>query len=88
MKLKAEILATEKFEIEGKKFVRIQGFINDLGIFKHTVKEEIVPDVLEGRKVTLNFEAGLDKSCKIYSKLVSISLDNEEKNADSESVPY
>lgn len=83
MNIKASILATEKFMIEGKSFVKIQGFINGLGVFQQTVKEELVPDSLEGKEALMLFSIGLDNKLKPYLKLKGISLD---LNNDIESI--
>lgn len=74
MNVIAKILATEKFAIEGKKFVKLQGFINGLGLFQQTVKEELVPDFLEGKECCLCFTVGLS-NFKPYLKIKGISLD-------------
>lgn len=74
MEIKARILLSEKFVIDGKNFVKIQGFINGLGIFKQTVREEIVPDAIEGKEVLLNYNIGLDNACKPYLRLNGITL--------------
>jgi hypothetical protein len=89
MNVIAKILSTEKFEIDGKKFVKVQGFINGLGVFKQTVREELVPDSLENKECCLSFALGLDEKCKPYIRLKAISLDlNTEKVSDDMSVPY
>lgn len=74
MNVIAKILASEQFEIEGKRFVKLQGFINGLGLFQQTVKEELVPDSLEGKEVCLMFCIGL-ANFKPYLKIKGISLD-------------
>ena len=75
MNVTAKILATEQFEFNGGKFVKLQGFINGLGVFQQTVKEELVPDSLEGKECLLMFSIGLDGKMKPYLKLKGISLD-------------
>lgn len=78
MKFIAEIKSSEKFEIEGKKFVKLQGFINGLGLFQQTVREEIVPDSLEGKECELGFEVGL-VNFKPTLKLTSLKvIENDE----------
>lgn len=75
MNVIAKILATEQFEFNGGKFVKLQGFINGLGIFQQTVKEDLVPDSLEGKECVLMFSIGLDNKLKPYLRLKGISLD-------------
>lgn len=80
MNVIAKILASEKFEFNGSKFVKLQGFINGLGVFQQTVKEELVPDALEGKECCLMFAIGLDGKMKPYLKLKGISLDTSVIN--------
>lgn len=75
MNVVAKILATEKFAFNGNNFVKLQGFINGLGVFQQTVKEDLVPDSLEGKEVTMMFSIGVDSKLKPYLKLKGISLD-------------
>ena len=72
--LTANIFTTQQFEIEGKKFVTIQGTIENIGIFKQTVPESLVPDSLEGRSCTMSFDVGVDYKFKPSLKLKSIKL--------------
>lgn len=81
MNVIAKIMSTEQFEIQGKRYVKLQGFINGLGLFQQTVREELVPDMLEGKECCLNFCIGLS-NFKPYLKIKGISLDTslvEEK---------
>lgn len=75
MNLKAKILATDKFQIEGKSYVKLQGFLQNVGVFQQTVREELVPDSLEGKECVMVFNVGLDNRMKPYLKLNGISLD-------------
>lgn len=74
MVVKAKILATERFSIDGKAYVKLQGFLSNKGLFQQTVKEELIPDILEGRECNLEFDIGLDGKLKPYLRLKSISL--------------
>lgn len=75
MNVIATIVANEPFEIEGKSYVKLQGFINGLGVFKYTVREELVPDSLEGKECILMFSIGVDGFCKPKLCLKGISID-------------
>lgn len=75
MNVIAKILATEQFEFNNGKYVKIQGFINGLGVFQQTVKESLVPDSLEGKEVCMMFSIGVDSKLKPYLKFKGISLD-------------
>lgn len=72
--LTANIFTTQQFEIDGKKFVTIQGTLENIGIFKQTVPESLVPDTLEGRSCTMYFDVGVDYKFKPSLKLKSIEL--------------
>lgn len=72
--LTANIFTTQQFEIDGKKFVTIQGTLENIGIFKQTVPENLVPDSLEGRSCTMNFDVGVDYKFKPSLKLKSIKI--------------
>lgn len=82
MNVIAKILASEKFEFNGGKYVRLQGFINNLGVFQQTVKESLIPDSLEGKECVLNFGIGIDNKFKPYLRLKSISLDTSVSDND------
>lgn len=72
--LTANVFTTKQFEIEGKKFVTIEGTLENIGIFKQTVPESLVPDSLEGRQCTMNFDVGVDYKFKPSLKLKSIKI--------------
>lgn len=74
MVLNAKVLCTKKFSMDGKNFVTIQGIINEKGMFQQTVREELVPDFLEGKEISLNYDVGIATNFKPYLKLVSIKL--------------
>ena len=74
MNVLAKIITSEQFTIEGKRYVKLQGFINGLGLFQQTVKEELIPDSLEGKECVLKFVIGLNQF-KPYLKISGISLD-------------
>ena len=74
MNVLAKIITTNQFTIDGKKFVKLQGFINGLGLFQQTVREELIPDSLEGKECILKFSVGL-ANFKPYLKITGISLD-------------
>lgn len=73
MKVRAEIKTSKQFDFNGSKFVTLEGFINGLGIFKQTVKENLVPDSLEGKECEIEFTLGLN-NFKPCLKVVSINL--------------
>ena len=75
MNVIAKVLMSKKLEFDGKKFVKIQGFINDIGIFQKTVREELVPDNIEGKEVCMMFGIGIDSKLNPYLNLKGISLD-------------
>lgn len=77
MNVIAKIFSTEKFEIEGKKFVKLEGYLNDIGVFKQTVREEIVPDFLEGKECVIMFAVGVDAFCKPTLKIKGITFDDD-----------
>ena len=72
--LTANVFTTKQFEIDGKKFVTIEGTLENIGIFKQTVPESLVPDSLEGMTCTMNFDVGVDYKFKPSLKLKSIKL--------------
>lgn len=72
--LTANVFTTQQFEFDGKKFVTIQGTLENIGIFKQTVPENLVPDSLEGRTCTMVFDVGVDYKFKPSLKLKSIKL--------------
>lgn len=74
MKINARVICTKKFMIEGKGFVTIQGVMNDKGMFSQTVREELVPDKLEGTSIEINYDIGIANNFKPYLKLVSIKI--------------
>ena len=83
MNVIAKIMTSEQFEFNGQRFVKIQGFINGLGLFQQSVKEELVPDGLEGKECCLMFKIGL-VNFKPSLKLVGISLDTNLVDIDKE----
>lgn len=74
MKVLAKIIASNRVDYDGKKFVKLQGFLNGLGLFQQSVKEELVPDFLEGKECLIEFSIGI-MNFKPYLKVVGISLD-------------
>ena len=74
MNVKAKILFSERFNFNGGNYVKIPGFINELGIFQISVKEELVPDICEGKEVSLDYGIGIDGKHKPFLKLNGISL--------------
>lgn len=74
MVLNAKVIVTKKFMMDGKNFVTIQGIMNEKGMFQQTVREELVPDVLEGKEIALNYDVGIATNFKPYLKLVSINI--------------
>ena len=64
MKVLAQILISRQVEYDGKKFNKLEGYINNLGVFKMTVPENKIPDRLDGKKCVLEFDMYLDKNCK------------------------
>lgn len=74
MILNAKVICTKKFSIDGKGFVTIQGIMNERGMFSQTVREELVPDILEGKEIALNYDVGIATNFKPYLKLVSINI--------------
>lgn len=74
LKLNASICASKQFEINGQKFVTIEGFLQNIGIFKQTVKEELVPDSLEGKNCSIEFDVGVDSKFKPSLKVKRIEL--------------
>ncbi|MBR2705544.1 MAG: hypothetical protein IKE91_08770 [Clostridia bacterium] len=74
MILNAKVIVTKKFVMDGKHFVTIQGIMNDKGMFQQTVREELIPDVLEGKEIALNYDVGIATNFKPYLKLVSINI--------------
>lgn len=75
MNIIAKVLFTDRFEIDGNQFVKIQACTNDKGVFCITVKESLVPDFLEGKEACFCFDIGFDKSLKPYLKIKGITLD-------------
>lgn len=79
MRCLMEVATTEKFNIEGKTYVKLQGFATMDGwdkkkLMETTVREELVPDSLEGKSCIMDFEIGLSKF-KPYLRLKSIVVD-------------
>lgn len=79
MKCLMEVATTEKFSFDGKSYVKIQGFAQMDGwdkkkLMETTVREELVPDSLEGKTCLLEFEIGLSKF-KPFLRLKNIVLD-------------
>lgn len=73
MKLKAKVLFSEKFSFNNQQYVKIQGSLENMGLFDISVKESLVPDSIEGKTVNLDYEIGLIKF-KPVLKLKSISI--------------
>lgn len=59
MKVIAQVVSSKQFDFNGGKFVTLEGFINGMGIFKQTVRENLVPDNLEGKNCEITFKIGL-----------------------------
>lgn len=76
MKVKAKIVCTKKFSIEGKSYVTLQGVMNEKGMFCQTVREDLVPDHLEGTSIELDYDIGIANNFKPYLKLQSIKITN------------
>lgn len=74
MKVQAKVICTKKFMIEGKGYVTLQGIMNDKGMFSQTVREELVPDKLEGCSIEMNYDIGIANNFKPYLKLESINI--------------
>lgn len=74
MNVIAKIFTTEQFSFDGKRYVKIKGIMNEKELFEQTVREELVPDGLEGKEAVLDFEIGVAKF-KPYLKLKSIVID-------------
>ena len=74
MKVNAKVVCTKRFTIEGKGYVTIQGIMNEKGMFSQTVREELVPDRLEGCTIELNYDIGIANNFKPYLKLESINI--------------
>lgn len=73
MKLKAKVLFSEKFSFNNQQYVKIQGSLENMGLFDISVKENLVPDSIEGKTVNLDYEVGLIKF-KPVLKLKSITI--------------
>lgn len=74
MQVLAKIFTTEQFSFDGKKYVKIKGIMNEKELFEQTVREELVPDGLEGKEAVLEFEIGVSKF-KPYLRLKRIVID-------------
>lgn len=74
IRLNANVLTSNQFEIDGKRFVTVQGTIQGIGIFKQTIPESYVPDNLEGKSCTFVFDIGVDYKFKPCLKLKSIEI--------------
>lgn len=59
MKVIAKVMSSRQFEFNGVKYVTLEGFINGLGIFKQNVRENLIPDNLEGKDCEIAFKIGL-----------------------------
>lgn len=71
--MKAEVKLSRKYEFNGKKFVELQGFLENLGLFKFSCDEKLVPDGLEGHVASIDFGIKL-VNFKPQLKVKSISL--------------
>lgn len=74
MKLNAKVLFSEKFSFDGKSFVKIQALCNGKGIFQQTVREELVPDSIEGKEVNFVYDIGFDSKLKPYLKFNGLEI--------------
>lgn len=59
MNIIIKVVTTKKFQFNNQNYVGIEGFANGLGIIRQTVKEELVPDELEGKTIKLGICLGL-----------------------------
>ena len=78
LKVKCQVIFTEQFAFNGNKYVKIQGKINNLGLFQQTVREDLIPDNLEGKNCTMVFTLGVDSKLKPYLKFSEIIIENGE----------
>lgn len=78
MKVLAQVLVSKQVEYDGKSFNKIEGYINNLGVFKLTVPEKLIPDKLDGKEVVMGFDLYIDKNCKPQISLKSISCNEIE----------
>lgn len=79
MNVNAKIMTSEQFEFNGQKYVKLGGFINGLGLFQQSVKEELIPDKLEGKEVNLEFDIGLvNFKPSLKLKKITINSSSEE----------
>lgn len=80
MKLNFAVLLSKQFEIEGKSYNQIQGFIAGKGVFKATIPEQFVPDNLDGKMCSVDCDIAIDKNLKPYFKFDWSSLKVGEQN--------
>lgn len=77
MKLRASVLFSDRFEFDGKKYVKMQCYCLGRGVFVQTVREELVPDNLEGKEVSMGFDIGFDNKLKPYLKFTGLEVIKE-----------
>ncbi len=66
---------------DGRRWVKLEGILLGVGIISTILKEEMVPDSIEGKTVTSVFSIGVSKEFKPYLRLVEIS-DSYENHPD------
>lgn len=75
--MRAEIKVSRKYEFNNKKYVELQGFLENLGLFKFSVDEKLVPDDIEGHVVSIDFGIKL-VNFKPQLKVKSIRIEEGE----------
>lgn len=75
--MRAEIKVSRKYEFNNKKYVELQGFLENLGLFKFSVDEKLVPDDIEGHVVSIDFGIKL-ANFKPQLKVKSIRIEEGE----------
>lgn len=73
MIIRAKIETSEKFSYKDKRYVKIAGYLEGRGLFEQTVREELIPDNLEGKTCEIEFAVGLSHF-KPYLKIDSIKV--------------
>lgn len=74
MKLNAKVIFSEKFSFDGKNYVKIQAIANGKGVFQQTLREELVPDSIEGKEVNFNYNIGFDQKLKPFLKFEGLEI--------------
>ena len=61
IRLPITVVVSKKIKKEGKEFNILEGTMAGVGVFKTFVREQLIPDNLEGRECMALFSVSIDK---------------------------